>query len=153
MLPRFENDEWLYNPDLYERAGCVLQAAGIGFEPEIFLQHTTLDERFILFHGKIGFPDEFKLKVAEVEPLGTELFETTFLLLQVSNAEAHAVQLAEATSFFEQHGIEIQRLQSFPQVEGVTLRFMTSEVESSRENLPDEFMDMAMNYGITNIMG
>ncbi len=34
MQPRFENDSWLYNPKLYERAGCVLQADGIGFEAE-----------------------------------------------------------------------------------------------------------------------
>ncbi len=152
MLPRFENDDWLYNPNLYERAGCVLQADGIGFEPEAFLQDTTFDAKSILFHGKIGFPDEFKLKMAEVEPAGMQLFETTFLLVEVSKAAAHATQIAEATSFFEQYGVEVQRLQSFPQVEMVTLKFMTTEGSSSRENLPDEFIEMVMNRGITGIM-
>ncbi len=152
MQPRFENDEWLYNPNLYERTDCVLQANGIGFEPEAFLRHTTLDAKLILFHGKLGFPDEFKLKLAEVEPSGTELFETTFLLVEVSKAEAQTIQIAEATSFFEQYGVEVQRLQNFLQVENVTLRFMSAADESSRENLPDEFMEMVMSRGITGIM-
>ncbi len=152
MLPRFENDDWLYNPNLYGSAGCVLQADGVGFEPEAFLKHTTLDAKLILFHGKIGFPDEFKLKMAEVEPSGTALFETTFLLVEVSKAEAREVQIAEATSFFEQYEVEVQRLQSFPQVENITLKFMTEETESSCENLPDEFMEMAMSRGVTGIM-
>jgi len=152
MQPRFENDSWLYNPNLYERAGCVLQADGIGFEPEIFLRHTTLDAELILYQGKLGFPDEFKLKMAEVEPSGMELFETTFLLVEVSKAETQAIQIAEATSFFEQYGVEIQRLQSFPQVENVTLKFMTEESKSSRQDLPDEFMEMVMSSGITGIM-
>jgi hypothetical protein len=130
----------------------VLQADGIGFEPEAFLQHTTFDAKLILFHGKLGFPDEFKLKLAEAEPSGTELFETTFLLVEVSKAEAHEVQIAEAILFFEQYGVEVQRLQSFPQVENVTLKFMLAKGESSRENLPDEFMEMVMSRGITGIM-
>ncbi len=152
MIPRFENDDWLYNPNLYGRVGCLLQADGSGFEPEAFLQDTIFDAKLILFHGKIGFPDEFKLKMAEVEPSGTALFETTFLLLEVSKAETQANQIAEATSFFEQYGIEIQRLRDFPQVENIMLKFMTEEAESSRENLPDEFMEMAMSRGVTAIM-
>jgi len=110
MLPRFENDDWLYNPNLYGRAGCVLQADGIGFEPDAFLRDTTFDAKLILFHGKIGFPDEFKLKMAEVEPSGTALFETTFLLLEISKAETQINQIAEATSFFERYGVEIQKI-------------------------------------------
>jgi hypothetical protein len=152
MQPRFENDDWLYNPNLYGRTGCVLQADGIGFEPEAFLRDTTFDAKLILFHGKIGFPDEFKSKMAEVEPSGTALFETTFLLLEISKVEAQAVQLAEATLFFERYGAEIQRLRDFPQVENITLKFMTEEAKSSRQNLPEEFMEMAMSRGITAIM-
>jgi hypothetical protein len=152
MIPRFEDDDWLYNPNLYGNTGCILQADGIGFEPEAFLRDTTFDAKLILFHGKIGFPDEFKLKVAGVEPAGTALFETTFLLIEVSKAETHAVQIAEASAFFDKYGAEVQRLQSFPQVENITLRFMTEEAESSRRSLPHEFMGMAMNRGVTAIM-
>ena len=152
MIPRFEDDDWLYNPNLYGRAGCLLQADGIGFEPKAFLQDTIFDGKLILFHGKIGFPDEFKLKMAEVEPAGTALFETTFLLLEISKAETHAVQIAETKAFFEQYGVEVQRLQSFPPVENITLKFMAEEAESSRQSLPDEFMEMVMNRGVTAIM-
>jgi len=152
MQSRFENDDWLYNPDLYESAGCVLQADGVGFEPEAFLRHTTLDKKLILFHGKLGFPDEFKLKMAEVEPSGMELFETTFLLVQVSKAETRAIQISEATLFFEEHRDEIQRLRNFPQVKDVTLKFMMAKGESSQEKLPDEFIEMVMDNGITGMM-
>lgn len=54
MQSGFENDDWLYNPNLYEHSGCVLQADGIGFEPEVFLRDTSLDAELILFHGRIG---------------------------------------------------------------------------------------------------
>jgi hypothetical protein len=74
------------------------------------------------------------------------------LLVEVSKAEAQTIQIAEATSFFEQYGVEVQRLQNFLQVENVTLRFMSAADESSRENLPDEFMEMVMSRGITGIM-
>jgi hypothetical protein len=152
MESNFENDSWLYNPDLYRRAGCVLQADGIGFEPEAFLRHSTLDAKLILYQGKIGFPDEFKLKMAEVEPSGLQFFETTFLLVEVSKAEEQAIQITEATSFFEQYGVEVQRLRDFPQVENVTLKFMTEESESLRNNLPDEFREMVIDNGVTVIM-
>jgi hypothetical protein len=39
-----EESSWLYNPNLYERPGCVLQADGTGFEPQAFLQQTTLTQ-------------------------------------------------------------------------------------------------------------
>jgi hypothetical protein len=151
-LPRFENDSWLYDPKLYERAGCVLQADGIGFDAEEFVRHTSFDPKLILYHGKIGFPDELKLKMAEVEPSGLDFFETTFLLLELSQAEAKETQISEATSFFEQYRDEVQRLQDFPQVENITLKFMFAEGESSREDLPDEFMEMVMSRGVTGIM-
>jgi len=152
MQSNFENDSWLYNPNLYRRAGCVLQADGIGFEPEAFLRHTTLDTKLILYQGKLGFPDEFKLKMAEVEPSGMELFETTFLLIEVSKAEVQAIQISEATSFFEQYGVEVQRLRDFPQVENLTLKFMTEESVSSRQDLPDEFVEMVIDNRVTGIM-
>ncbi len=151
MQPRFENDSWLYNPKLYQRAGCVLQADGIGFEAEEFLRQASFDPKLILYHGKLGFPDEFKLKMAEVEPSGMELFETTFMLLEVSQAEAKEAQISEATLFFEQYRDEVRRLRDFPQVENITLKFM-AEGETSSEKLPDEFMELAIGSGVTVIM-
>ncbi len=148
----FENNEWLYNPNLYGRSGCVLQADGIGFEPEEFLRQTTFNPKLILFHGKLGFPEEFKLKMAEVEPSGLEFFETTFLLLEVSRAETKTSQISEATSFFESYRDEVKRLQSFTQVENVTLRFINTEDESSQGNLPDEFVELAVSSGVTTII-
>jgi hypothetical protein len=145
-----QDDSWLYNPNLYG-AGCSLQAAGIGFEPQAFLQQTTFDSKLILFHGKLGFPEEFKNKVADVELEGSQLFETTFLLLRVSKSKIHATQVEEAVLFFEQYRDEILRLSKFPQVENVVLRFMLEEGESF-ENLSDEFMDLAFSVGVNVIM-
>jgi hypothetical protein len=147
-----EESSWLYNPNLYEHPGCVLQADGTGFEPQAFLQQTTFDAKLIIFHGKLGLPEELKLKVAEVEPSGLQLFETTFLLLTVSEAEAKATQLEEATLFLEQHRDEVQRLRNFPQVENVSLRFMVAKGEPSLENLPNEFVELALNCGVEGIM-
>ena len=151
-LPRFENDGWLYDPKLYENTGCVLQADGIGFDAEEFLRHTSFDSKLVLYHGKIGFPEEFKLKMAEVDPSGLDFFETTFLALEVSQSEVKETQISEATSFFEQYRDEVQRLRDFLQVENLMLRFMFAEGESSREALPDEFMEMVMSRGVTGIM-
>ncbi len=152
MEYNFENNEWLYNPNLYRRSGCVLQADGIGFEPEEFLQQTTFDPKLILFHGKLGFPEEFKLKIAEVEPLGFQLFETTILLLELSRAETKTSQILEVTSFFERYQDEVKRLQGFPQVENIALNFGTAESESSQANLPDEFIELATSCGVAAIM-
>jgi len=152
MESNFENDDWLYNPNLYRRSGCVLQADGIGFKPEEFLRQTTFDPKLILFRGKLGFPEEFKLKVAEVESSDSQLFETTFLLLEVSRAVAKASQISEATSFFEQYRDEVKRLEGFSQVENVLLQFISAEDESSPQNLPDEFIELAVSSGVTGIM-
>ncbi len=152
MEYNFENNEWLYNPNLYRRSGCVLQVDGIGFEPEEFLRQTTFDPNLILFYGKLGFPEELKLKVAEVEPSDLQLFETTILLLEVSQAETKTSQISEATSFFERYRNEVKRLQGFPQVENIALNFRTAENESSQVNLPNEFSELAAGCGVTAIM-
>lgn len=148
----FENNEWLYNPNLYDHSGCVVQADGIGFEPEEFLRQTTFNPKLILFHGKLGFPEEFKLKIAEVDPSDLQLFETTILLLEVSRAETKTSQISEATSFFDRYQDEVKRLQSFPQVENLALNFKTAQNESFQVNLPNEFIELATSCGVTAIM-
>ncbi len=145
-----QDDSWLYNPNLYG-PGCSLQADGIGFEPEVFLQRTTFDPNLILFHGKLGFPEEFKNKVAEVEPEGSQIFETTFLLLRVSTSESRAIQFKEAVLFLERYRDEILRLSKFSQVENLVLRFMSEDGESF-ENPSEEFMNLAFSVGVSAIM-
>ncbi len=145
-----QDDSWLYNPNLYG-TGCSLQADGIGFEPQVFLQQTAFDSNSILFHGKLGFPEEFKNKAAGVEPEVLQLFVSTFLLLRVSASESRAIQLKEAVLFFEQYRDEILRLSGFSQVENVVLRFISVEGESF-ENLPEEFMNLAFSVGVNNLI-
>ncbi len=116
------------------------------------MRQTTFDPNLILFHGKLGFPEEFKLKIAEVEPSGLEFFETTFLLLAVSQAETKTSQILEATSFFERYRNEVKRLQNFPQIENIALNFRTAENESSQATLPDEFIELAASCGVGAIM-
>jgi hypothetical protein len=151
MQSNFENDSRLYNPRLYRRSGCVLQADGIGFGAEEYLRQTSFDPKLILYWGKLGFPEKFKLKIAEVNPSELELFKTTFLVLELSQAEAKTSQISEATSFFKQYRDELRRLQSFPQVENIMLTFMAAEGEHSTENLPDQFMELALGSGVTSL--
>ena len=145
-----KDDSWLYNPNLYG-AGCSLQADGIGFDPKVFLQQTTFDPNLVLFHGELSFPEEFKSKVTKANPEGSQLFETTFLLLRVSSSESHTIRLKEAVLFFEQYQDEILRLSKFPQVENVVLRFAPEEGESF-ENPSDEFMELAFSVGVNNLI-
>lgn len=145
-----QDHSWLYNPNLYG-AGCSLQADGVGFKPESFLEQTTFDPNLILFQGELGFPEEFKNKVAKVESKGSQLFETTFLLLRISASESHAIQLKKAVLFFEKYRDEILRLSKFPQVENVVVRFMPEEGELF-ENPSDEFIKLAVRVGVNLIM-
>ena len=143
-----EDTSWLYNPKLYEQFGCVFQAYGMNFEPQAFLQDSTFDQKLILYHGKLGLPEEIKRKVAETDLEALAVFETTYLLLTVSEAEQSATQLAEATAFLEQYQSEIKRLREFPQVELVSLKFQTAEGEPPLKTLPDEFWELASGLSI-----
>jgi len=138
-----EDTSWLYNPKLYQQSGCVFQAYGMNFKPEAFLQDTTFDSKLILYHGKLGLPEELKRKVAETDLEALAVFETTYLLLTVSEAEQSQTQLADAASFLEQYRSEIKRLREFPQVEMVSLKFQPAEGEPPLETLPDEFLELA----------
>ncbi len=143
-----EDTSWLYNPKLYEQFGCVFQACGMNFEPQAFLQDSTFDPKLILYHGKLGLPEELKRKVAETDLEALAVFETTYLLLTVSKAEQGATQLADATAFLKQYQGEIKRLWEFPQVEMVSLKFQTAEGEPPLKTLPDEFWELASGLSI-----
>ncbi len=111
--------------------------------PEAFLQDSIFDPKLILYRGKLGLPEELKRKVAETDLEALAVFETTYLLLTVSEAERSATQLADATSFLKQYRSEIKRLREFPQVELVSLKFQPAESESPLETLPDDFLELA----------
>lgn len=143
------DDNWYNNPNLYERPGCVLQADGTGFEPEAFLRQTTFEPEAILFYGKLGFPNELKIKVAEEAPEGLTIFETTFLLLELSKTEAKLIQLEDAKRFLEQNRDELLRLRNFPQVENMYLKFSSNDELS--DNVVDEFMGLAGDCGVDGI--
>ena len=142
----------LYNPNLYQRPGCILQACGTNFEPELFLMKTTFGSELILFKGKLGLPVNLKDKMLEANP-ELEIFETPFLLLEVSKAKVTEIQLNEAMSFLRQYQDEIQRLQSFPQVEFVSMEFLATQGEPlfNSRNMPYEFSELVFKSGIANI--
>ena len=143
-----EDTSWLYNPKLYEQFGCVFQAYGMNFEPQAFLQNSTFDPKLILYHGKLGLPEELKRKVAETGLEALAVFETTYLLLAVSEAEQSARQLADAIAFLKQYRDEIKRLREFPQVEMVSLKFQVAEGEPTLKTLPDDFWELATGLSI-----
>ncbi len=120
----------------------------MNFEPQAFLQDSTFDPKLIFYHGKLGLPEELKRKVAETDLEALAVFETTYLLLTVSEAEQSATQLAEATAFLKQYRNEIKRLSEFPQVEMVSLKFQVAEGEPTLKTLPDDFWELATSLSI-----
>jgi hypothetical protein len=97
---------------------------------------------------KLGLPEELKRKVAETDLEALAVFETTYLLLTVSETKRSATQLADATAFLEQYRSEIKRLREFPQVELVSLKFQMAEGEPTLKTLPDEFWELASGLSI-----
>lgn len=128
---------------------CVLNAYGMGFEPELFLSETTFDPELIVLKGKLDFLQGFKNKAAKADPEGAKLFETTFLSLILSKSEESATQVNEAILFFERYRDEVLRLSKFPNIKHLSLVFKV--VRDEQESLPDEIENVAIGCGITII--
>ncbi len=148
-----EEDYWYNNPKLVQRPSCTLQANGINFDAKLFLSQTTFDRQQIIYDGILELPEEIKRKLADDAPEGIEVFETTFLLLSVSESERRTMQFEEALIFLRKHREEILRLSKFPKVEEVLLKFMTVDKgESPIENLPKELEKLIDDCDISSLM-
>ncbi len=148
-----EKNYWYNNPNLVQRPGCTLQANGMNFDAKLFLIQTTFEQKQIVFAGILELPEEIKRKLADDAPEGIEVFETTFLLLSVSESETKITQFEEALIFLRKHRDEILRLSKFPKVEEVLLKFMiVDKGESPIENLPNELEELIDECGISSLM-
>ena len=135
------------NPNLF-RYGCLLDAYGIDFEPEIFLSETTFYSKRILYQGKLGFRT-FKW-AGVTRPREKVIYEYSNLILLVSNSKSNATRIEEATLFLKKYRSEITRLAKFKGVEKITLTFSPLGFELI-EDVPDELNDLANECGIALI--
>jgi len=143
-----KENNWSNNPNLYGY-GCILNAYGIGFEPELFLDETTFDAKLIIFEGKSGFRT-FEW-IGETRPRTKKIFEYAHLVLKLSKSTANAIQHQEATLFLKQYRDEVLRLSKFSNVEDVMLTFSVANDESFEKH-SREFLDLAFDSGIRSIM-
>jgi len=125
----------------------------MNFDAKLFLNQTTFNQKQIVFAGILELPEEIKRKLADDAPDGIEVFETTFLLLSVSESETKTTQVEEALIFLRKHREEVLRLSKFPKVEEVLLKFMTvDEGETPIKNLPNELEELVYDCGISGVM-
>lgn len=152
-----ENLHNLYNPKVYETLGCLLQAYGTNFEPDVFLSESNFSQHEIQFRGTLGLPSKVRKKVEkeELPYLGAfDIFDTPFLLINMSEASKLSLQIEEATLFLKHHLDDLKKLQSYPNVENVLVQFIVKqdEPECNSENLPTDFSDLYSEIGIQGIL-
>jgi len=142
-----EENNSLNNPNLYSY-GCALNAYGIGFEPELFLERTTFDPKLIVFKGKSGIRT-FEW-AGENKPRTKVIFEYVHLVLKVSKSRVSAIQYQEAKMFLKQYRGEILRLSKFPNVKDVMLKFSVVKGELVEDH-PRELVNLAFSSGVKSV--
>lgn len=146
-----------YDPKLYERLGCTLQAYGANFKPDVFLNEAKFPEERILLKGAAGLPDKLRTKVNEAKlpyENAFDIFDTPFLLIKVSDAAILSLQIEEAASFLKDYLGDLKKLQNYPNVENVLIQFIITEDEAAyaSQNLPAAFSDLYSESGIQGIL-
>ena len=157
-----ENLENLYNPKLFydpksPPLGCMIQAYGVNFEPDAFLNESNFTIEEILAKGIIGFPDAIKKKIDEDKlsyPNALDIFDMPILLISVSKAIEPLTQIEEAIQFFKSHLHDLMKLSEYPDVENILMQFFVEKYEclSDSQNLPNEFYDLYSQCGIKGLI-
>lgn len=152
-----ENLHNFYNSKIYETLGCTLQAYGTNFEPDNFLKESNFNRDEIQFKGTLGLPIDVREKVEKGElPYldAFDIFDTPFLLINISEASELLLQIEEATLFLKQHLNDLKKLPSYPNVESVLMQFIVKQDDSkyNTQNLPAEFSDLYSEIGIRGVL-
>lgn len=151
-----ENSHNLYNPEIYEKPCCTLQAYGDDFDPDAFLTKSHFSQPEILFKGTIGLPDEARRRIEKAElPYSNafDIFDTPFLLLLVSRAPDFSSQIDEATLFLKRYSDNLKILREFPNIEIMLMRFIVKdETATNFQDFPSEFSDLVSIIGIDSIL-
>lgn len=111
---------------------CSLQACGVRFEAEQFLSESSS------FHGEVH-----RLRTDSVAESDKDLTNTVVMLIPVSGAERLSDQFTDAIVFLKSNDVEIERLQTYPNVELISLNFgITREEDLSYASLFPEDLKM-----------
>lgn len=154
MKNNFNN---LNNPQIYESLGCTLQISGVGFNANEYFNKSNFTKDDVLFNGVLGLPDEIRAKVNKEElneAKALTMFDSTILLIKVSEKVDIISQIKDATCFLEKYRNELKGLQSYPEVETVAMKFSCEQNEnlSDFHDFSPEFYDLISEIGIENIM-
>lgn len=145
------------NPLIYENLGCTLQVSGVGFNSNAYLSESHFRQDNILFNEVLGLPDEIRAKINREkshEAIVLTMFESTILLITVSEKVDIISQVEDAISFLKEYRNELKRLKFYPKVEMVAMKFASERNEnlSNFHDFSPEFYDLISELGIENIM-
>jgi len=142
-----------FDATLYQSHGCILQAYGVGFEPELFLTEVNLEPMRVILKDKLKLPKQLKNKIVEASGV-LGIFDIPFLLVRVSNAKSMSSQIEEATLFLTQYYNELKRLGNFPNVESISMQFLVGGNKPliDTKNFP-EFLKLVFGIGIQVSVG
>lgn len=119
--------------------GCVLRAYGSEFQVDRFLEGSSLTPYEIYRKG-------------ELRSTKQEMHDGSGLKIEVSTAEFEDLQkqVADAIAFLKNNRKELEKLCSYPGVEGASLDFALTkrEVFCQYDTLPAELLHLAGSVGL-----
>lgn len=118
-------------------AGCVLRAWGANFQPETFLDGSSLQPGNVFRKG--------------ARKSETRTWETSGLTVIVSEAsDDFARQVTDATEFLKSNGVELRRLQASAGLDGLSLDFGVNRRDGFLQShlFPPELIREAAEYSM-----
>lgn len=123
--------------------GCVLRTYGSEFHVDRFLQGSSLTPYEIYRKG-------------ELRATKQEAHDSSGLKVEVSTAEFEDLQkqVADAIAFLKTYRQELERLRSYPGVEGASLDFALTkrDVFCQYDTLPAELLHLAGGVGLDIVL-
>lgn len=110
-----------------------------------------------MIKGKLGLPDEVREKIRKSEIVyqnAFDIFETPYLIINISAASELPIQIEAAAKFLKHHLHDLNKLRYYPNVENTLIQFLVEPNESKTDfqDFPDEFSNLYSSCGIQNIL-
>ena len=118
-------------------AGCVLRAWGDNFQPEPFLDGSSLQPCNVFHKG--------------ARKSASRTWDTSGITVVVSEANGFARQVTDAIEFLKSNGMELQRLHGNVGVDGLSLDFGVDQKNGFLQShlFPAELVSLAAEYSMT----
>lgn len=175
MSKHFE--EHYNNPDFWNdpknpKLGCMLQASGANFDPNMFPPESKFLQGKKFFSGIIGMPDEDRAKIesgevernikariekgelpAEASDFSAfEIFDMPFLLVRISEEKGLIRQIEEVTAYLQEHSDDLINLFKHSDAEYSTLTFASEDRKSFDDKVfSPEFFELIKKIGIRSM--